>query len=159
MALEYIGLKQINGPLVVLDGVHGASYEEMVKIKAADGSERQGRIIEIHGDLAVVQVFEGTDGLSLTNTTTQMTGKPMTMPLTKELLGRVLSGSGRPIDGLGEIYPDEMGDVNGMAMNPVLREYPENFIQTGISAIDGLSTLIRGQKLPIFSGNGCRTIS
>ena len=154
MALEYIGLKQINGPLVVLDGVRGASYEEMVKIKAADGSERQGRIIEIHGDLAVVQVFEGTEGLSLTNTTTQMTGKPMMMPLTKELLGRVLSGSGRPIDGLGEIYPDEMGDVNGMAMNPVLREYPENFIQTGISAIDGLSTLIRGQKLPIFSGNG-----
>lgn len=83
MALEYIGLKQINGPLVVLDGVHGASYEEMVKIKAADGSERQGRIIEIHGDLAVVQVFEGTDGLSLTNTTTQMTGKPMTMPAYK----------------------------------------------------------------------------
>lgn len=154
MALEYIGLKQINGPLVILDGVHGAAYEEMVKIHAADGSERQGRIIELHGDRAVVQVFEGTDGLSLTNTTTEMTGKPMTMPLTKELLGRVLSGSGRPIDGLGDIYPDEMGDINGMAINPVLREYPENFIQTGISAIDGLSTLIRGQKLPVFSGNG-----
>lgn len=154
MALEYIGLKQINGPLVILDGVHGAAYEEMVKIRAADGSERQGRIIELHGDRAVVQVFEGTDGLSLTNTTTEMTGKPMTMPLTKELLGRVLSGSGRPIDGLGDIYPDEMGDINGMAINPVLREYPENFIQTGISAIDGLSTLIRGQKLPVFSGNG-----
>ncbi len=154
MALEYIGLKQINGPLVILDGVHGAAYEEMVKIRAADGSERQGRIIELHGDRAVVQVFEGTDGLSLTNTTTEMTGKPMTMPLTRELLGRVLSGSGRPIDGLGDIYPDEMGDINGMAINPVLREYPENFIQTGISAIDGLSTLIRGQKLPVFSGNG-----
>lgn len=154
MALEYIGLKQINGPLVILDGVHGAAYEEMVKIHAADGSERQGRIIELHGGRAVVQVFEGTDGLSLTNTTTEMTGKPMTMPLTKELLGRVLSGSGRPIDGLGDIYPDEMGDINGMAINPVLREYPENFIQTGISAIDGLSTLIRGQKLPVFSGNG-----
>lgn len=154
MALEYIGLKQINGPLVILDGVHGAAYEEMVKIRAADGSERQGRIIELHGGRAVVQVFEGTDGLSLTNTTTEMTGKPMTMPLTKELLGRVLSGSGRPIDGLGDIYPDEMGDINGMAINPVLREYPENFIQTGISAIDGLSTLIRGQKLPVFSGNG-----
>ncbi|HIV02130.1 MAG TPA: V-type ATP synthase subunit B [Candidatus Aphodoplasma excrementigallinarum] len=154
MALEYIGLKQINGPLVILDGVHGAAYEEMVKIHAADGSERQGRIIELHGGRAVVQVFEGTDGLSLTNTTTEMTGKPMTMPLTRELLGRVLSGSGRPIDGLGDIYPDEMGDINGMAINPVLREYPENFIQTGISAIDGLSTLIRGQKLPVFSGNG-----
>ena len=154
MALEYIGLKQINGPLVILDGVHGAAYEEMVKIHAADGSERQGRIIELHGGRAVVQVFESTDGLSLTNTTTEMTGKPMTMPLTKELLGRVLSGSGRPIDGLGDIYPDEMGDINGMAINPVLREYPENFIQTGISAIDGLSTLIRGQKLPVFSGNG-----
>ncbi len=154
MALEYIGLKQINGPLVILDGVHGAAYEEMVKIRAADGSERQGRIIELHGGRAVVQVFEGTDGLSLTNTTTEMTGKPMTMPLTRELLGRVLSGSGRPIDGLGDIYPDEMGDINGMAINPVLREYPENFIQTGISAIDGLSTLIRGQKLPVFSGNG-----
>lgn len=154
MALEYMGLKQINGPLVILDGVNGASYEEMVKIKAADGSERQGRIIEIHGDRAVVQVFEGTNGLSLTNTTTQMTGKPMMMPLTKELLGRVLSGSGRPIDGLGDVYPERLGDVNGTAINPVLREYPENYIKTGISAVDGLSTLIRGQKLPIFSGNG-----
>lgn len=154
MAIEYVGFKEISGPLVVLEGVSGASYEEMVLIRTADGRERQGRIIELHGDRAVVQVFEGTDALSLTNTTTRMTGHPMRMALSKELLGRVLSGSGVPIDGLGEIYPDEIREVDGQPINPVLREYPQNFIQTGISAIDGLATLIRGQKLPIFSGNG-----
>lgn len=154
MSIEYIGLSEITGPLIVLEGVSGASYEEMVDITSTSGEKRQGRIIELHGDKAVVQVFEGTKGLSLTNTTTRMTGRPMQMPLSKELLGRVMSGTGKPIDGLGDIYPDEVRDINGMPINPVLRSYPRNFIQTGISAIDGLSTLIRGQKLPIFSGNG-----
>ncbi len=154
MSIQYVGLNQISGPLVALEGVTGASYEEMVELTTADGGKRQGRIIELHGDKVIVQVFEGTKGLSLTNTTTRMTGRPMEMPLSKELLGRILSGSGRPIDGLGDIYPDEIRDINGQPINPVLREYPKNFIQTGISSIDGLSTLIRGQKLPIFSGNG-----
>lgn len=154
MAMEYLGLKEISGPLVVLEGVKDASFEEIVEIQTSDGARRQGRIIELHGERAIVQVFEGTDALSLTNTVTRMTGRPMRMALSKELLGRVLSGSGQPIDGLGDIYPDEIREVDGSAINPVEREYPQNFIQTGISAIDGLSTLIRGQKLPIFSGNG-----
>lgn len=154
MGIEYIGLSQINGPLVVLEGVSDASYEEMVLLRTTSGELRQGRIIDLSGDRAIIQVFEGTDGLSLINTSTKLMGHPMEIPLSKELLGRILSGSGKPVDGLGAIYPDETADINGMPINPVLREYPKNFIQTGISAIDGLSTLIRGQKLPIFSGNG-----
>lgn len=154
MAIEYLGLKNIEGPLAVIEGVEGASYEEMVTITLDDGSKRIGRIIEIHGDKAVVQVFEGTVGLSLTNTKTKMMGKPMELALSKEMLGRTLDGIGRPIDGLGEYFADEVRDVNGKPINPVSRVYPNNFIQTGISSIDCLSTLIRGQKLPIFSGDG-----
>ncbi len=154
MAIEYLGLKNIEGPLAVIEGVEGASYEEMVTITLDDGSKRIGRIIEIHGDKAVVQVFEGTVGLSLTNTKTKMMGRPMELALSKEMLGRTLDGIGRPIDGLGDYFADEKRDVNGKPINPVSREYPNNFIQTGISSIDCLSTLIRGQKLPIFSGDG-----
>ncbi len=153
MSVEYIGLKEISGPLVVLEGVQNASAEEMVEIQSA-GEKRLGRIIEIRGNLCVVQVFEGTNGLSLTNTRTRLTGHPLEIPLSKELLGRVLNGIGQPIDGFGEVYPDQKRDVNGNAINPVARKYPRNFIQTGISSIDGLTTLIRGQKLPIFSGSG-----
>ena len=154
MAVEYIGLHEINGPLVVLDGVQGASYEEMVEITLDSGEKRMGQIIKIDGQRAVIQVFEGTSGISLTNTHTRLTGKPLKIPLSKEILGRVFNGVGQPIDGLGSIFPDVKADVNGRPINPVSREYPRNFIETGISAIDGLTTLIRGQKLPIFSGNG-----
>ncbi len=154
MAIEYIGLKNIEGPLVVIDGIKGASNEEMVTITLDDGSKRIGRIIEMAGEKAVVQVFEGTSGLSLENTKTKLMGKPMMMPLSKEMLGRTLDGIGRPIDGLGDFYADEVRNVNGEPINPVSREYPNNFIQTGISSIDCLTTLIRGQKLPIFSGDG-----
>ena len=154
LAIEYIGLKNIEGPLVVIEGIQGASNEEMVTITLDDGSKRIGRIIEMSGDKAVVQVFEGTFGLSLTNTKTKLMGKPMQMPLSKEMLGRTLDGIGRPIDGLGDFYADEIKNVNGEPINPVAREYPNNFIQTGISSIDCLTTLIRGQKLPIFSGDG-----
>ena len=154
LAIEYIGLKNIEGPLVVIDGIQGASNEEMVTITLDDGSKRIGRIIEMSGDMAVVQVFEGTFGFSLTNTKTKLMGQPMQMPLSKEMLGRTLDGIGRPIDGLGEFYADEIKNVNGEPINPVAREYPNNFIQTGISSIDCLATLIRGQKLPIFSGDG-----
>jgi len=153
MSVEYIGLKEINGPLVVLQGVKGASYEETVEIKAGC-EKRLGRIIEIRGDICVVQVFEGTDGLSLTNTVTRLTGEPLKISLSKEIMGRTFNGIGQPIDGFGEIYPDQRRDVNGSAINPVSRKYPRNFIQTGISAIDCLATLIRGQKLPIFSAEG-----
>lgn len=154
MAIEYLGLTEINGPLVVLDGLQDAAFEEIVEITAPGGEMRTGRIIEIQGERAIVQVFENTSLLSLQNTKTRLTGKPMMMPLSKEILGRVLSGTGKPIDGLGAVYPEVMMDVNGKPINPVAREYPRNFIQTGISSIDCLMTLIRGQKLPIFSGNG-----
>ena len=113
-----------------------------------------GRIIEINGDICVVQVFEGTSGISLANTRTKLLGKPLKIPLSKEIFGRVLDGVGRPLDGFGEIYPEKYRDVNGQPINPVEREYPRNYIQTGISTIDCLTTLIRGQKLPVFSGNG-----
>lgn len=153
MAVEYIGLKEINGPLVVLDGVKNASFEEIVEIKVGGGT-RVGQIVQIQGETVVVQVFENTSDMSLTNTVTRLTGKPMMLPLSRELLGRTFNGSGRPIDGLGELFPEKYGDINGKPINPIARTYPRDFIQTGISAIDGLSTLIRGQKLPIFSGNG-----
>ena len=154
MNTEYIGLKEVNGPLVIIEGVKEASYEETVEIKVNDYEVRQGRIIEINEEFAVVQVFEGTRGLSVTNTVTKFTGEPLKFGLSKEILGRVFDGVGRPIDGLGRIKFDKKLDVNGMAMNPVAREYPRNYIHVGISAIDGLTTLIRGQKLPIFSSNG-----
>ncbi len=154
MAIEYIGLKNIEGPLVAIEGIKGASNEEMVSITLDDGTKRQGRIIEMEGDMAVIQVFEGTSGMSLSNTKTRLMGKPMMLPLSKEILGRTLDGVGRPIDGMGDYYADEIRNINGEPINPVSRDYPNNFIQTGISSIDCLATLIRGQKLPIFSGDG-----
>jgi V/A-type H+-transporting ATPase subunit B len=153
MNVEYMGLKEITGPLVVIDGVKDATFEEMVEITVGK-QKRLGRIIEINGETCVVQIFEGTRGVSLQNTRTKLLGKPLKMSLSKELLGRVLDGMGRPVDGLGEIYPEKSWDINGEPINPVMREYPRNFIQTGISSIDGLTTLIRGQKLPVFSGSG-----
>jgi V/A-type H+-transporting ATPase subunit B len=154
MALQYVGLKEINGPLIVLDNVTNAFYDEMVEIKLENGTNRMGRVVEIQGRRVVLQVFEGTKGLSLENTRTRFIGKPMEMPLSADLLGRVFSGAGKPIDGLGDIFAESSADVNGKPLNPVSREYPRNYIRTGISAIDALMTLIRGQKLPIFSGSG-----
>ena len=154
MAIEYLGLSEINGPLVVLEGVKNASYEEIVEFHMEDGTQKIGRIVEIYEDKAVIQVFEGTDGMSLGNTHTRLTGRPMEIGLSPEILGRTFNGIGQPIDGLGEITPEVSLNINGLPLNPVTREYPRNYINTGISAIDGLTTLIRGQKLPIFSGNG-----
>lgn len=154
MNLQYVGLNEINGPLVVLDGVEGASYDEVVDIRLDDGSTRLGRVVEVSGDKAVLQVFEGTNGLSLKNTRTRFMGRPMEMPLSPEILGRVFNGAGRPVDGLGEIYAEKTADINGKPLNPVSRSYPRNYIHTGISSVDALMTLIRGQKLPIFSGSG-----
>ena len=153
MNIEFVGLREINGPLIVLDGVKGAGYDELVKIKMASGS-RLGKIIRIDGERVVVQVFEGTDGLSLSNTHTMLTGKPMELALSKSMLGRIFDGIGRPIDGYHDIYPEKKMDNNGLAINPVSREYPHDYISTGISSIDALVTLIKGQKLPIFSGPG-----
>ena len=154
MAIEYLGLSEINGPLVVLEGVKNASYEEIVEFHMDDGTQKIGRIIEIYDDKAVIQVFEGTDNMSLGNTHTRLTGHPMEIGLSPEILGRTFNGIGQPIDDLGPIHSSLKRDVNGLPLNPVEREYPRNYIRTGISAIDGLTTLIRGQKLPIFSGNG-----
>ena len=154
MNLKYIGLSQINGPLVVLDKVSGISYDEMAVLKLDDGTQRLARVVETAEDKAILQVFEGTKGLSLTNTTTKFQGKPMELPLSTEMLGRIFNGAGKPIDGLGDIFPEKYRDINGLPLNPVAREYPRNYINTGISSIDALMTLIRGQKLPIFSGSG-----
>ena len=154
MELKYVGLSEINGPLVVLDKVSGIAFDEIAQLRLDDGTRRLARVVEVQEDKAVLQVFEGTKGLSLTNTTTQFSGKPMELGLSKEMLGRIFSGSGRPIDGLGEVIPDKFKDINGSPLNPVSRTYPRNYINTGISSIDALMTLIRGQKLPIFSGSG-----
>lgn len=151
---QFIGLKEINGPLVVLDGVSDASYDEMAELVLENGTKRLGRIVQIAGERIVIQVFEGTSGLSLKNTRTKLRGKPMELPLSSEILGRIFNGAGTPIDGLGDIFATKYMDINGKPLNPVAREYPRNYIRTGISSIDGLMTLIRGQKLPIFSGSG-----
>ena len=154
MAIEYLGLSEINGPLVALEGVQGAAYDEIVEMTVGGTEKKMGRIIEIYGDKAVIQVFEGTEGMALRNTHTRLTGHPMEIGVSEDMLGRTFNGLGDPIDGLGDIVSDVRLDVNGKPLNPVTREYPRNYIRTGISAIDGLTTLIRGQKLPIFSGNG-----
>ena len=154
MSIEYLGLSKINGPLVVLEGVQNASFEEIVEITVNGTEKKIGRIVELYEDKAVIQVFEGNEGMSLKNTHTKLTGHPMEVALSPEILGRTFDGIGRPADGLEPITPLVKRDVNGLPLNPVTREYPRNYIRTGISAIDGLTTLIRGQKLPIFSGNG-----
>ncbi|MEA5012761.1 MAG: V-type ATP synthase subunit B [Angelakisella sp.] len=154
MSVQFVGLKEINGPLVVLDNVSDVTYEEMVELVLEDGTVRSGRVVLLEGSRAIIQVFEGTRGLSLTNTKTRLLAHPMEMPLSPELLGRIFSGSGKPIDGLGEVFAERTADINGKPINPVSRTYPRNYIRTGISTIDCLITLIRGQKLPIFSGSG-----
>ena len=154
MAIEHLGLSEVNGPLVVLEGVKNASYEEIVEF-TVDGNEKKlGRIVAVYEDKAVIQVFEGTSSMSLTNTHTRLTGHPMEIGLSEEILGRTFDGIGKPIDRMGPIDAEVRRNVNGLPLNPVTRKYPRNYIHTGISAIDGLTTLIRGQKLPIFSGNG-----
>ncbi len=156
MIIDYVGVKEINGSLVVIDGVKGVSYEEIVDLQLEDGTKRQGRVVQIDGERIVVQVFEGARALSLNNTKTRLTGRPMEMPLSPEIMGRILNGAGKPIDGLGDIFPKEKRNINGTPINPVSRIYPRNYINTGISSIDTLMTLIRGQKLPIFSGSGMK---
>ena len=154
MAIEYLGLSSINGPLVVLEGVQDAFYDEIVEFTVDRKTKKIGRIIELFEDKAIIQVFEGTENMSLNNTRTRLTGRPMEVTLAPDMLGRTFNGIGQPIDGLGPLVSDIRRDVNGLPMNPVKRKYPRNYIRTGISAIDGLTTLIRGQKLPIFSGDG-----
>lgn len=156
MILRYSGLTEIKGSLIAVQGVQHAVYDEVVEIYLDNGAVRRGRVIQIEGDKAVIQVFEGTRFISLSNAQVRFTGEPMKIALSPEILGRVFSGAGVPIDGLGEIASDKYMDVNGLPINPVSRVYPQNYICTGISSIDALITLIRGQKLPIFSGSGLK---
>ena len=156
MIIEYTSVKEINGPLIVLDNVDNAFYDETVELHMDNGTRRAGRVVQLEGRRAVIQVFEGTDGLSLNNTRVRMLGRPVELPLSEEILGRVFSGAGRPIDGLGEVFSELRRDINGTPINPVSRIYPRDTIVTGISSIDCLMTLIRGQKLPIFSGSGMK---
>ena len=156
MIIEHVGLKQISGSLVVLEGVENPSFEEIVEIRLDVGEVRTGRIVQIEGDRVVIQVFEGTNGLSLVNTRVVTTARPMELLLSPEIIGRVFDGAGRPVDGLGDVFPVMKRDINGLPINPVSRIYPRNYISTGISSIDALCTLIRGQKLPIFSGTGMK---
>ncbi|WP_432406942.1 V-type ATP synthase subunit B [Wukongibacter sp. M2B1] len=153
MKKEYLKLDKIEGPLIMLSGVDDASYGEIITIDM-NGEERKGKVIKIEDDKVVAQVFEGTSGLSTRNASVRFTGKPFEISLSKEILGRTFNGIGKAIDNGGKIYSDSKYNVNGRPINPVARKYPRDFIQTGISSIDVLATLIRGQKLPIFSGSG-----
>ena len=156
MRIEYTGLSEINGSLIALDGVKDAQYDELIELTLEDGSRRRGRVILIEGERVVAEVFEGTSGIDMAGTSTRLTGKPMEIPLSEEILGRIFDGTGRPADGLSEVYAEETRDINGAAINPVSRQYPRSCILTGISAIDATCTLIRGQKLPNFSGAGMK---
>ena len=152
--LEYTNLSGISGPLIFVQGVKGVGYGDLVEIRNDSGEIRTGQTLEVDEEMAVVQVFEGTTGLSIKGTRTTFIGKPLEIPTHREMLGRVFDGLGRPIDGAPQVISDLMMNINGLPINPYTREYPRDFIQTGISAIDGMNTLIRGQKLPIFSGSG-----
>jgi V/A-type H+-transporting ATPase subunit B len=152
--LEYTNLSGISGPLLFVQGVKGVGYGDLVEIRNGSGEIRTGQTLEVNEEMAVVQVFEGTTGLSIKGTRNTFIGKPLEIPAHREMLGRVYDGLGRPIDGAPQVISDLMMNVNGLPINPYTREYPRDFIQTGISAIDGMNTLIRGQKLPIFSGSG-----
>ncbi len=154
MELKHIGLSEIKGPLVALENIKDVAFEEMVELELTDGSVRNGRVVQIEGDKAIIQVFEGNEGLSLDNTITTFLAHPMQLDVAREMLGRTFNGAGKPIDCLGPVFTNIRKDINGEALNPVAREYPKNYINTGISTIDSLITLIRGQKLPIFSGSG-----
>jgi V/A-type H+-transporting ATPase subunit B len=154
MRREYLKLDRVEGPLIVLSNVKDAAYGEMVSIKLDSGAVRKGKIIMIDGSRAVVQVFEGTAGISTDNAAVEFMGEPMSIPLSLEILGRVFNGAGEPADDAYQIVSTYRKNINGRPINPVARKYPRNFIQTGVSSIDALMTLIRGQKLPIFSGSG-----
>ena len=152
--IEYTTVSEVAGPLMIVEGVKDVAYNEVVKIKTSSGESRTGQVLEAFTDKAVVQVFEGTRGLDTHKTSARFIGETMKLGVSKDMLGRVFDGTGNPIDDAPQIIPEERRDINGNPINPYSREYPREFIQTGISTIDGLNTLVRGQKLPIFSGSG-----
>ena len=154
MQKEYKTITEVVGPIMVVEGVEGVKYDELVHIKQADGNIRVGKVLEIDGDRAMVQLFESSQGLRVAESKAKFLGHGTTLSVSRDMLGRVFDGMGRSIDDGPEIIPEKKLDINGSPMNPAARDYPAEFIQTGISAIDGLNTLVRGQKLPIFSGSG-----
>jgi len=151
---EYTTVSEVAGPLMIVEGVEGVAYNEIVDIETPSGEMRRGQVLEVKGDIAVVQVFEGTRDLNTSTTKVRFTGETAHIGVSLDMLGRVFGGTGNPIDGGPEIIPDLELDINGSPMNPSARDFPAEFIQTGISTIDGMNTLVRGQKLPIFSGSG-----
>jgi len=154
MLKEYKSITNISGPLLMVEGVEGVKYEELVDIKLNDGSLRSGKVLEVDRDKALVQVFEGTSGIDLENTSVRFLGRGSHMYLSEDILGKVFTGLGKPMTESDKIIAEKSIDINGSPINPYARDYPDEFIQTGISSIDGLNTLVRGQKLPIFTGSG-----
>ena len=150
----YNTVSEVSGPLIVVESVKDVGYNEVVEVRTPNGDERRGQVLEVNKDAAVVMIFEGTDGIDTSRTSVRFAGESLMLPVSMELVGRVFDGLGRPLDEGPEIVAEDRLDINGAPMNPVGREYPEEFIQTGISAIDGMNTLVRGQKLPIFSASG-----
>ena len=154
MLKEYKTVSEVVGPLMVVEGVEGVKFEELVEIELQTGEKRRGRVLEVNGDKAMIQLFEGSSGINLKNTSVRFLGKPLELGVSPDMIGRVFDGLGRPKDNGPKIISEKKVDINGVPINPVARDYPDEFIQTGISCIDGLNTLVRGQKLPIFSGSG-----
>lgn len=154
MLKEYKTIREIVGPLMLVEGVEGVKYNEMVEIVAADGTIRRGKVLEINRDKALVQLFEPSQGIQMSSSKARFLGKSMELAVSEDMLGRVFDGIGNPRDGGAPVIPEDRLDVNGQPINPAARDYPDEFIQTGVSAIDGLNTLVRGQKLPVFSVSG-----
>ena len=154
MRKEYRTISEVVGPLMLVKDVEGVKYDELVEIEQADGTIRRGRVLEINGDKAMVQLFEGSQGLRISDSKARFLGHSIELDVAPDMLGRVFDGMGKPKDGGPALIAEKHMDINGTAMNPAARDYPSEFIQTGISAIDGLNTLVRGQKLPVFSGSG-----
>ena len=155
MRKEYTTIREVVGPLVMVDGIEGVKYDELVEIKRADGKDlRRGKVLEVNGDKALVQLFEGSQGLKISESRAKFLGHSIELAVAPDMLGRVFDGMGRPKDGGPALIPVKRMDINGAPINPAARDYPSEFIQTGVSAIDGLNTLVRGQKLPVFSGSG-----
>ena len=151
---EYRSVTSVVSPLMTVSGVEGVKYDELVEVELQNGQHRIGQVLEIDGDNAVVQIFEGTAGINVRDTKVRFTGKPLSLDVSPDMIGRTFDGMGRVYDGGPELIPEKSLDINGEAINPISREYPDEFIQTGISTIDHLNTLVRGQKLPVFSGSG-----
>ncbi|MFU0800088.1 MAG: V-type ATP synthase subunit B [Xylanivirga thermophila] len=154
MLKEYRNIREVVGPLMLVEGVSGVKFDELVEIEQANGEIRRGRVLEINGDKALVQLFEGSQGLQISTSKARFLGKGIELAVSKDMLGRVFDGMGQPRDGGPKIIAEKKMDISGQPINPSARNYPSEFIQTGISAIDGLNTLVRGQKLPVFSGSG-----